>query len=94
MELAWQHQMSVLTMWLWTSNGHRPLRAPGRPGAMAANPQRQTPLPKDPSDPVVPDANPPCKPPNRQAFYTRSRLWSVLWDGPAVTFHLSEILSV
>lgn len=69
MELAWQHQMSVLTTWLWTSNGHRPSRAPGRPGTMAANPQRQTPLPRDPSDHVVPTANPPSKPPDRWAFY-------------------------
>lgn len=69
-ELAWQHQMSVLTTWLWTSNGHRPLRAPGRLGTMAANPQRQTPLQKDPSDPVAPNANPPSRLPNRWAFYT------------------------
>ena len=70
MELAWQHQMSVLTTWLWTSNGHRPLRAPGRLGTMAVNPQRQTPLQKDPSDPVAPNANPPSRLPSHWAFYT------------------------
>lgn len=70
MELALQHQMSVLTMWLWTSNGHKPLRAPGRPGAMAANPQRQKPPPRDRSDPVDPTTNPPSKPSNCRAFYT------------------------
>lgn len=62
--------MSVLTMWLWTSNGHRPLRAPGRPGTTVANPRRRTPLPKDPSDPDVPATKPPSKPPDHWAMYT------------------------
>lgn len=38
---------------------------------MAANPQRRTPLPKDLSDPVALAANPPFKPPNRSAVFTR-----------------------
>lgn len=61
---------------------------------MAANPQRQTPLPKDPSDPVDPNADPPSEPSNRWAFRLSVGPRFVLWDGPAVTFHLSEILSV
>lgn len=37
---------------------------------MAANPQRQTPLPKDPSDPVRLNASPASNPPNHLAFHT------------------------
>lgn len=53
MGLVWQCQMSGWTTWWWTSSGHRPSRAPGRPGTTDASPQRQTPPPKGPSDPQL-----------------------------------------
>lgn len=70
MELAWLHQMSVLTTWLWISNEHKPLRALGRPGMMAANPQRQTTLPKDLNDPVIPNTSPATNLSNHLVFHT------------------------
>lgn len=75
MEWAWRRQTSAWTTWSWTSNGHRPLRAPGRPGTTVASPQRRTTLPKDPSDLDVAKANPPSNPIPQSA---RPTSWSLI----------------